>query len=247
MDVNGRHMSSLLRFFAMSLLAALAPAAHAADAAKAELRYVQKSEERPSPAKREPSRFQEALGAALARQMGRPVRFLSLPRKRMVGALESGDGDILCGYVPGWVQGDVYWSRPFIPTGEVLVSSNRVPAPRKLEELKGKPIGTVLGFRYPEVEQRLGVDFIRDDAPSAELTLLKWQSGRYDYFLAARNMIDNQAAKGALPAGYHLLVVHEHQSMCAVARQGNVGIDEVNAAINAIEKSGELARILRQH
>jgi ABC-type amino acid transport substrate-binding protein len=238
-------MSSLLRFLAVSLLATLAPAAHAADAAKAELRYVQKSEERPPPDKRELSRFQEALGTALARRMGRPIRFLSLPRKRMVGALESGDADILCAYVPAWMQGDVYWSRPFIPTSEVLVSSSRVPAPRTLEELKGKRIGTVLGFRYPEVEQRLGADFVRDDAPSADLALLKWQTGRYDYFLAARTMIDKQAQKGALPAGYHLLVVNEYQSMCAVARHGNVSLDEVNAAINAIEKSGELARIMR--
>lgn len=238
-------MNSSVRFLALSLLATLASAAHAADAARPELRYVQKSEERPSPDKRELSRFQEALGSALARQLGRPVRFLSLPRKRMISALESGEGDILCGYVPAWVKGNVYWSRPFIPTSEVLVSSGRVQAPRTLEELKGKRIGTVLGFRYPEVEQRLGADFVRDDAPSSDLTLLKWQAGRYDYFLAARNMIDSQAAKGALAAGYHLLVVNEYQSMCAVARQATVSIDEVNTAIDAIEKSGELARLLR--
>ncbi|MES2160637.1 MAG: transporter substrate-binding domain-containing protein [Pseudomonadota bacterium] len=238
-------MNSLARLLALSLLATPAPAAHAAHGGRQELRYVQKSEERPSPDKRELSRFQEALGKALARQMGRPVRFISLPRKRMLAALEGGEGDILCGYVPAWVKGDVYWSRPFIPTSEVLVSSNRVSAPRTLEELKGKRIGTVLGFRYPEVEQRLGADFVRDDAPSSDLTLLKWQAGRYDYFLAARNMIDSQAAKGALPAGYHLLVINEYQSMCAVAKQGNAGIDEVNTAIDAIEKNGELARLLR--
>ena len=240
-------MRSTARPLVISLLAALtlAPSAHASDAAKAELRYVEKSEERAAAGKPDPRRFQEALGNALARQMGRPVRFVSLPRKRMIGALENGEGDILCGYVPAWIKGDVYWSRAFIPTSEVLVASSRVPAPHALEDLKGKRIGTVLGFRYPEVEQRLGADFVRDDAPSPELALLKWQAGRYDYFLAARNMIDNQAATGALPAGYHLLVVNEYLSMCAVARKANVGVDEVNAAIDAIEKSGELARLLR--
>jgi len=212
----------------------------------ATIRYVHKVEDAPgkTPASRR-SGFQQAMAAAFGRQLQRPVKLMPLPRKRMMGVLESAEGDIVCGYSPAWFKGDVDWTRPFIPTSEVLIASRRVPAPTTLEDVRGKTVGTVLGFNYPEVQRRLGAGFVRDDAPSLELTLRKWQGGRFDYFLATGVTVERQFASGELAAGFSQLVISEEKTGCAIARQGTLRVAEVNAAIDAIEKSGELARLLR--
>ena len=238
-------MKPAIRLLAVSLIALLPNASHAGEGAQQELRFVRKSDELPRPPPDARPRFQEALGAALARQIGRKVRYISLPRKRMVPALENGEGDILCGYVPAWMPGALEWSKPFIPVSDVLLSSPRVPAPARIEELRGVRIGTVLGFHYPEVEKKLGADFVRDDAPSSILSMLKWQSGRFDHVISPAPSVDKLAAKGLLPKGYHALVVNEIKTMCAIPPHGNLRIGELNAAIDAIEKSGELTSLLK--
>jgi len=237
-------MKPSLRFIAIPLFAALLCAGQAAAASRPELRFVLKNEELPSTRSDAVPRFQQALGTALARQLGRKVRFISLPRKRMVAALEEDKGDILCGYTPEWMPGGLEWGHPFIPVSDVVLSSARVPAPARIEDLRGKRIGTVLGFHYPDMEKGLGADFVRDDAPTIVLSLRKWQLGRFDYVLMPRAVVDKQADKGALPAGYHLMVVNEIKTMCAVPPHGHVAIGDVNAAIDTLEKSGEMARIL---
>jgi len=223
----------------------LAAALAAQAAPPATIRYVHKVEDAPgkTPASRR-SGFQQAMAAAFGRQLKRPVKLMPLPRKRMMGALESAEGDIVCGYSPAWFKGDVDWTRPFIPTSEVLIASRRVPAPAALEDIRGKTVGTVLGFNYPEVQRRLGAGFVRDDAPSLELTLRKWQGGRFDYFLATGVTVERQFASGELAAGFNQLVISEEKTGCAIARRGTLSVAEVNAAIDAIEKSGELARLL---
>lgn len=233
------------RLLILTLCAATAPASHAADSAPQELRFVIKNEDLPSATGATVPRFQEVLGAALARSMGRKLRFVGLPRKRMVAALEAGEGDVVCGFTPDWMPGALEWSRAFIPVGDVLLSSPHAPAPARLEDLKGKRVGTVLGFHYPDVEKRLGADFLRDDAPTSPLSLRKWQLGRSDYVIAPRSAVDKLIAADAMPPGYHLLPINETKTACAVAPHGNVRLHELNGAIEALEKSGEMARLLR--
>lgn len=240
-------MTAPLRALLLSLAIAL-PAAQpsaAAEPSKGTLRFVRKIEDAPGQSGPHKAGFQEGLGNALAKQLRMKVRFIGLPRKRMMSALESGEGDIVCGYLPAWFQGDVAWSRTFIPTSEVLIASKRVPAPTSIESVRGKTVGTVLGFHYPDIEQALGPDFVRDDAPSLNLTVRKWQAGRFDYFLTTGQSIDKQFPHGELAAGYNLLVVSEVKSGCAVSRKGNVTVAEISAALDALEKNGEMARLLR--
>lgn len=233
---------------ASALLAAqplTATTATAAQPANGTLRFVQKIEDAPAQSGPRKGGFQEALGNALGKQLGMKVQFVGLPRKRMTSALESGDGDIVCGYLPAWFKGDFNWSRTFIPTSEVLIASKRVPAPTSIDAVRGKTVGTVLGFQYPDIEKKLGADFLRDDAPSMNLTVRKWQAGRFDYFLTTGQSIEKQFPNGELASGYNLLVVSEVKSGCAVSRKGRVTVEQVSAALDGLEKSGELTRLLR--
>jgi ABC-type amino acid transport substrate-binding protein len=227
----------------MSILLLTTVTTQAAD--KAPLRYVEKVDNLLDSAPQPPTIFQDKLGAALARQLGRPVHYVRLPRNRIMSALESGDGDILCSYLPEWLPGDVDWTRAFIPISEVVVTPARVKAPATVSQLRGKRLGTVLGFRYPELEKALGQDYIRDDAPSSILSVRKWLAGRFDYLVVPRNVIDKQIAAGNVPPGYHILKVYEVKTMCAVSRKSEISVATFNSALDALDKSGELPTILK--
>lgn len=227
------------------LLAMLLAAAATQAAEKAPLRYVVKTDAMLSADQQKPTEFQQKMGAALARQLGRPVKYVQLPRTRIMAALEDGKGDVLCSYLPEWTPGDVDWTRAFIPVVEVLLTMPHVKPPASIEELRGKRLGTVLGFRYPTMEKALGKDFIRDDAPTSSLSVRKWIGGRFDYLLTTRNVITQHANDGLLPQGYHVMIVSEVKTMCAVSRKSSITVDDINAAVNALEKSGELPAILK--
>jgi ABC-type amino acid transport substrate-binding protein len=228
----------------MAALLAATAAARSAARRKPPLRYVEKVDDMLG-AVIPPTVFQDKLGAALARQLGRKVEYVKLPRNRIMAALESGDGDILCSYLPEWLPGDVDWTQAFIPISEVVVSSPRVKAPATVEDLRGKRLGTVLGFRYPELEKTLGQDYIRDDAPSSALSVRKWLAGRFDYMVVPRTVLDKQVSAGRMPAGYHVMTVYEVKTMCAVSRKSKISAADFNSAIDALDKAGELPKILK--
>jgi ABC-type amino acid transport substrate-binding protein len=227
------------------LLALLLAAASVQAADKSPLRYVEKIDAMLSSTQQKPSAFQQKMGDALARQLGRPVQFVQLPRTRIMAALENGDGDVLCSYLPEWTPGDVDWTRSFIPVIELVLTLPNVKPPTSIEDLRGKRLGTVLGFRYPTLEKALGKDFIRDDAPTSTLSLRKWRGGRFDHIVTPRSVINLHMHDGMLPPGYHAMTISEVKTKCAVSRKSKITVDEVNAAINALEKSGELAGILK--
>jgi ABC-type amino acid transport substrate-binding protein len=231
----------LKRLILVTLLAA-APL-HAAE--KPPLRYLQKVDGMMTPDQQQTTLFQDKLGAALAHQLGRQVRYIALPRRRLMAALEHGEGDILCSYLPEWLPGAVDWTRAFIPTSEVVVSSPHVKPPATVADLRGLRLGTVVGYQYPELEKIIGNDYIRDDAPTSVMSIRKWRAGRVDYLVTQRSAVNRQLAEGGLPPGYHVLVIYEVKAKCAVSRKSQITVDEVNAVINAMERSGEMAGILK--
>jgi ABC-type amino acid transport substrate-binding protein len=226
----------------MAALLAASTTTHAAEMPP--LRYVEKVDDMLG-AVIPPTVFQDKLGAALARQLGRRVAYVKLPRNRVMTALESGKGDILCSYLPEWLPGDVDWTHAFIPISEVVVSSAHVKPPATVEDLRGKHLGMVLGFRYPELEKTLGQDYLRDDAPSSAMSVRKWLAGRFDYLVVPRNVLDKQVKKGNMPPGYHVMTVYEVKTRCAVSRKSNISAADFNSAIEALEKTGELQKILK--
>lgn len=187
------------------------------------------------------------LGEALARAMGRELRFLILPRKRISKALQEGAADILCGYTPEWIEGDFLWSEPVFTADEVLVTDARQPRPRSIADLRGQPIGTILGYQHPEIESILGGGFVRDDSPNMETNLEKLARGRVHHILIARGVLDYRQRLRAVPLQLHPpLAAATFRTRCALSRQGRVSLEEANRAIAAAERDGTLAHSLAQ-
>lgn len=188
------------------------------------------------------------LGRALAKELGKRPRFLVLPRQRIPAALASGQADLICMYLPAWLPGPFDWTQPFLPNADVVITSRHAIRPRRIAALAGQPIGTILGFRYPELEARLGPRFVRDDAPNASSNLHKLQAGRTRHAVVNRLYLSYQEKLGLDAATlYPPLVLRRYQAGCALSRQGSVSLPQVDAAIDALRRNDTVSRIYRKY
>jgi ABC-type amino acid transport substrate-binding protein len=201
-------------------------------------------------AKRLPSSydFQAEVGKLLARQMGRTLVMKYLPRKRYAVALEDGEADLVCGLLPVWMQGDFDWSIPFIPAADVVLSAARVSPPKAIKDLKGKRIGTILGYSYPEVQQALGTAFVRDDTRTAESQLRMLAAGRFDYMITGLSFYAYRKKAGTLLLALNPpLTIAEYNTECAVSRKGHFTVHELNEAVETLLKGSELPTLLERY
>jgi polar amino acid transport system substrate-binding protein len=188
------------------------------------------------------------IGVGLARHMKRTPKFMSLPRKRVVRALESGAADVMCSYVPEWLDGTFAWSQPFIPIVEVLIADRSVERPRDISELSGKPIGTVLGYQHPEIKAVLGDGFVRADGPTTESNLRKVAAGRVKYAVTGKSFLEWRMKQGDLPLSLHPpLVVKSYMGQCAVSLKGRAKVADVDRAISAMLRDGTIDVIVARY
>lgn len=189
-----------------------------------------------------------ALGQAIAARLGRPARFLVLPRQRLSHALEHGDVDVACVLTPEWLPGPFDWTPRFIDDADVVLSLKSVAAPQRIEDLAGVPLGTINGFHYPALEQGLGPRFVRDDAPSATHNLRKLSYGRLAHVVTNERLAVYLQSQGQLTVALHPpLVISRYRTGCAVSRHGHATAAELSAAVEKLQRSGELAQLLNQY
>ena len=187
------------------------------------------------------------LAEALAQKMGRTAVTLPMPRKRIAMALEAGQADVLCMYLPEWLPGRFGWTQPFMPQTETVITSLSVPQPQSLLDLRGQSIGTVLGFQYPEMIKAMGTGFVRADAHSNLANLRKLAAGRLRHVATIKSFYDYQLHKGERINVHEPLVVRSYYTRCAVSEKGRVGLPEVDAAITQLLREGAINRILSNY
>ncbi len=184
------------------------------------------------------------LGDRLAQQLGREARYLSLPAKRAPQGLREGLGELICYSRPEWIgrQG-LHWTPMFIPNAEVVAAQADAPALQRLEDLAGQRVGTVLGYHYGEVENQ--GRFLRDDAPDMAANLRKLAAGRTRYALT--EAISLQAAQLQFPALREGLRLQPFVAGCALSLRSRLRPAELDAAVQALVRSGEIERLLARY
>lgn len=187
------------------------------------------------------------LGTAIARRLGRTARFVSVPSKRVSMVLSKGEADGVCYVMPHWIDGDFDWSRPVIPNRMLLVAHVKAPLVQTVAALAGLPIGTVAGYRYPELEAVLGKRFVRDDAPSGELSISKLRAGRTQYAIMGESMFDYQRRTDATFQVRAELVIASVWTQCAFSRNSKIPFVQVDKAINALIDQGRVREILSHY
>jgi len=188
------------------------------------------------------------LARGLADHLGRSYRVQVLPRKRIPERLESGQVDLSCAYLPQWLAGPFDWSQPFLADNELILSLRSAALPRQVQDLAGKPIGTVNGFAYPELERQLGAGFVREDAPTLSTSLRKLERGRMQYAVVNEIYVNYQRRQGLLMLDLHPdFKVSPLKLACALSRRSDLKRATLNRAIADFSASGALDRLLARY
>lgn len=185
------------------------------------------------------------LGTLIAGRLGRTVRFVTVPSRRVGLALAHGDADGVCLVQPSWIDGAFQWSADFIPTGGVVLSRADAPPIVRLTDLRGKKVGTVAGYRYRYLEPVLGNQFLRDDAPSVEHTLRKLSAGRTQYALMELSTAAWHVKND--PALRLDLTYESSRARCAFSRASKVPFDDIKRVTDAMLTDGSVDKIMARY
>jgi polar amino acid transport system substrate-binding protein len=162
-------------------------------------------------------------------------------------ALTHGQADAVCNVLPEWIDGDFRWSVPLVPNAGVIVARPEAPVVHALADLADKPLSTVLGYRYPDLEPVLGAHFLRQDSMSVEHQFLKIGLGRIEYAVVERLALQN-----ALRANKALklrtdLVYSTFKAQCAFSRASQIPFGDIERAIAVLLRDGRIDAILARY
>ncbi|CAN7431306.1 transporter substrate-binding domain-containing protein [Pseudoduganella sp. LjRoot289] len=187
------------------------------------------------------------FGDALARELNVTPRYLSFPRKRVEAALIGGQADLVCDLRPEWLdRKDWHWTASIFANNMIVASrDDTYPLPH-IAALADRRVGTILGYRYQEVEYALGKQFLRDEALTDEINLNKLLTRRFEYLLTNSLYFDYQ--RKVHPERKHLnprsYKITSFDTYCALPPHGKLSLAEVDRAIQAIKGRGDIQAIL---
>ncbi len=187
------------------------------------------------------------LGEAIAKAMHRRAQFVTLPRKRSETALTNGTVDGVCYARKEWTDITLNWSKPFIPNSNLLVASGGVEAPGSLSELKGQTIGTVLGYRYPELEATLGNTFRHEDAPNMASNIEKLRLGHIRYAVVDGAIFSYEKKRDDRLKPLATLTISSFSARCGFSPASKIPFSDIDAAIDKLVGDGSVKRVLDRY
>jgi ABC-type amino acid transport substrate-binding protein len=191
---------------------------------------------------------------ALARELHRTPVNIYYSRMRQDQAAASGQVDLRCFVSPEWVppalRQQYDWPTPFMHVEERLAGSVGKPQIRSVNELHGKTVGMVLGYRYPALEPLFDRHLAnRDNAPNEAGVLAKQLAGRTDY-MAVRTLdfyyLQRQnPALGVLQLSP--LVINIAPLYCARPKTSQLSLEELVQAQQRLLDAGTMEKILQRY
>lgn len=187
------------------------------------------------------------VSEAIGRRMKRKVSFLSVAGDQVGTTLGQAKADGICYVRPFWIDGDYHWTRPLIPDAELVASLPGAPAVRSLLDLRDRPIGTVAGYRYPRVEQVLGLRFQRHDSPTMEENLRKMMQGSFSYTVLNKSTLAYQVKVNKSLKLRPNLVFASFMAQCAFSKTRNLKPADIDKAIDSLVQDGSVDAILARY
>lgn len=187
------------------------------------------------------------VGEALAERLGLKPEFLPLPSKRSGPAVASGAADLLCYVKPGWLEDELLWTHTFLPGTGIIAAHSASPAVKHLQDLRGEPLGTVLGYRYPVLDQALLQPIRREDVPDAVTNLRRLAMGRVRYAVTDRAALAH-FLKDHPDAGLREVAeVEPYELGCALSPRKAALLAPLNRAIERMQADGTLQSLMGRY
>jgi ABC-type amino acid transport substrate-binding protein len=187
------------------------------------------------------------LAEALAPRLGRRIDYVVLPSKRAATALMRDEADLHCYVEPGWLQGQLGLTRPFIGSAEVIAAGPTTLAPATLQALAHERLGTVLGYVHPKLEAELKGPILREDAVNAETNLRRLAVGRMRYAITDRLSLQFFIREHPGSGLREVAEVERHELSCAVGLRAAAQLPAINRALEQMGQDGSLERMLARY
>jgi polar amino acid transport system substrate-binding protein len=190
------------------------------------------------------------FGDALARELAMTARYVTLPRKRVEAALRAGQADLLCDLRPEWLDSkDWLWTETVFSNNMIIVSRADTRSLARLSDLDGERVGTLIGYRYPEMEGRMDSKFERDDGATDDVNTNKLLNGRFRYMVS--NSLYYNYQRKVHPAAERLNAdvfnIRPFDTYCALSPQGRIDLNQVNRAIQTLRARGHIQQIYNRY
>jgi len=187
------------------------------------------------------------IGEVLAQRLGFKARFHTVPGKRVSIALARHEADGVCFVMPGWIDGHFNWSRPAIPGAGVIAAHTTAPPIKSLEALANERLGTVLGYRYPELDAILGDTLLRDDAPSVQHALVKLAAGRTRYAIVDQMTTEHYLRTHPTAPMKIAFTYVRFKASCAFSLSSPVRFSEVDRVLGEMIVDGTIEGIMARY
>jgi polar amino acid transport system substrate-binding protein len=191
------------------------------------------------------------LMEAIARAAGARAEYRLLPAQRVEAAIEAGEVDLHCLISPKWYDQPQPAERmgpPMVVLEDVLAAPAGTP-PLELTEQHGLRVGTVLGYRYAELEPLfLDGRLLREEALNQQLLLEKLARGRSPVAVVDRLVL--AAFNRAQPPGKQLVVLQalgQTITHCLISPHASLPVQTLRAALKATVDRGELLRLMARY
>ncbi|HEY8879829.1 MAG TPA: transporter substrate-binding domain-containing protein [Roseateles sp.] len=187
------------------------------------------------------------VGEALAERVGLIAGFVPLPSKRAGPAVASGAADLLCYVKPGWLDDKVLWTHAFLPGIGIVAAHPAAPPVAMLIELRDEPLGTVLGYRYPVIDQAFMQAMRREDVADATTNLRRLALGRIRYAVTDRAALDHFLRDNPDSGLREAIEVERYQLGCALSPHKAALLAPLNRAIDRMQADGTLEALFNRY
>ncbi len=184
----------------------------------------------------------------IADQLGKTPEYVTIPRKLVDTASANKKIDARCYVVEGWVKDpNIYdWSKELFDIVNVVAFSKAVPPIRKIEDLKGVMLGTVLGYKYPMLDALFENSIIqRSDAGTEESNIQKLVQNHLQYAVVETNEfswhLKNKGREKFVVKDFFEL--ERHPVKCAVIKRSSTSVKDFDRVIGKLKREGYIEKL----
>lgn len=186
------------------------------------------------------------VSKTVAEEAGFIAKLVPLPRKRIEGFLVEGKIDVQCHTNPAWYTNpNLIWSVPLYVDSDVVVSTRKLPSLDAFHESKDFKLGTVLGYKYPEIAPYFAAGNIkRFNSTSSKGSFARFVKGELDGFVSSFS----EANYLVQLKRFNVLAINYNQIHCTFSPKLNE--EKRNRLLKATEQlkeKGEFERILAKY
>jgi len=196
--------------------------------------------------------FIKDFGELLASALGTTVSFVETTRNRVEWRLSEGHADMVCNANPAWYGTAqlLKWTPAIFSRVEVIVTRTEDWKPRSIDELANHTLGTLLGYRYPQLDPLFSSGSLqRHDEMRLSENFAQLDLKLIDGLVTTRDEALAYLSHQVNAAHYRIsdFTISRQLSYCAVSPQSKWAIQDINQALAKLQSSGQLTELRKRY